>query len=45
MLISLPVEFSYFLIYPESRVDDPLITTFARWVRDEVARDRQSAGS
>ncbi|WP_280151886.1 transcriptional regulator GcvA [Piscinibacter sp. XHJ-5] len=43
--ISLPVEFSYFLIYPESRVGDPLITTFARWVRDEVAGDRLSAGS
>jgi LysR family glycine cleavage system transcriptional activator len=37
--ISLPVEFSYFLIYPESRADDPLMAAFAGWVRDEVAKD------
>lgn len=37
--ISLPVEFSYFLVYPESRADDRLITTFVDWVRREVAKD------
>jgi LysR family glycine cleavage system transcriptional activator len=37
--ISLPVEFSYFLVYPESRADDRLITTFVDWVRSEVAKD------
>jgi LysR family glycine cleavage system transcriptional activator len=38
--ISLPVEFSYFLIYPESRADDPLMAAFASWVRNEVAKDK-----
>ena len=36
--ISLPVEFSYFLVYPESRADDPLIAAFAGWIRREVAK-------
>lgn len=38
--ISLPVEFSYFLIYPEWRAGDPLIIVFASWIRSEVARDK-----
>jgi len=38
--ISLPVEFSYFLVYPEARADDRMIATFVDWVRDEVARDQ-----
>ena len=38
--ISLPVEFSYFLVYPESRAGDRMIATFVGWVRDEVARDK-----
>lgn len=37
--ISLPVEFSYFLVYPEARASDELITTFVEWVRSEVAKD------
>ena len=36
--ISLLVEFSYFLVYPESRADDPLIAAFAGWIRREVAK-------
>ena len=38
--ISLPVEFSYFLVYPESRADDQMIATFVDWVRGEVAKDK-----
>ena len=37
--LSLPVEFSYFLVYPESRADDEMIATFVDWVRGEVAKD------
>ena len=37
--LSLPVEFSYFLVYPESRADDQMIATFVDWVRGEVAKD------
>ncbi len=37
--LSLPVEFSYFLVYPESRADDQMISTFVDWVRGEVAKD------
>ncbi len=37
--ITLPVEFSYFLVYPESRADDRMIATFVDWVRGEVAKD------
>lgn len=38
--ISLPVEFSYYLVYPESRAHDPLIASFASWVRSEMAEDK-----
>ena len=38
--ISLPVEFSYYLVYPESRIEDRLITQFVDWVRREVATDK-----
>lgn len=38
--ISLPVEFSYYLVYPESRAHDPLIASFASWVRNEMAGDK-----
>ena len=37
--LSLPVEFSYFLVYPESRAEDQMIATFVDWVRGEVAKD------
>jgi len=36
---SLPVEFAYYVVYPESRRDDPRINTFVDWVRSEVAAD------
>jgi LysR family transcriptional regulator, glycine cleavage system transcriptional activator len=37
--VSLPVEFSYYLVYPERRAEDPLIAIFVHWVRSEVARE------
>jgi len=40
--VSLPVEFSYFLVYPESRAGDPLITSFVEWLRSEVAKDAEA---
>jgi LysR family glycine cleavage system transcriptional activator len=38
--VSLPVEFSYFVVYPESRIGDRHINTFVDWIRSEVAADR-----
>ena len=35
--ISLPVEFSYYMVYPKERINDPRITLFAEWIRSEVA--------
>ncbi|SHH64895.1 transcriptional regulator GcvA [Pollutimonas bauzanensis] len=40
---SIPVEFGYFIAYPEERGDDPRISTFVNWVRSEVAHDEASA--
>lgn len=37
--ISLPVEFSYFIVYPQERVNDLRIRAFVEWVRQEVASD------
>lgn len=37
--ISLPVEFSYFVVYPQERVNDLRIRAFVEWVRQEVAGD------
>ncbi|MDB5838463.1 MAG: transcriptional regulator, LysR family [Herminiimonas sp.] len=37
--LSLPVEFSYFVIYPESRINDKPIKRFVDWIRSEVAAD------
>lgn len=37
--ISLPVEFSYFIVYPEERVHDRRIAAFVDWVRQEVASE------
>jgi len=37
--LSLPVEFAYYVIYPESRIDDQHITQFVRWIHSEVAAD------
>ncbi len=41
--ISLPVEFSYFLVYPETRAADPLIGAFTGWIRSEMARSQMAA--
>ncbi|MGE8365092.1 transcriptional regulator GcvA [Cupriavidus sp.] len=35
--IRLPVEFSYFVVFPEERLSDPRVTTFVNWLRAEVA--------
>jgi LysR family glycine cleavage system transcriptional activator len=37
--LSLPVEFAYYVIYPESRVNDHHITQFVKWIQSEVAAD------
>ena len=42
--VSLPVEFAYYLVFPEDRAEDPRITTFLNWVRKEVAADEVQAG-
>ena len=33
--VSLPVEYSYYIVYPDSRAEDPLITTFVEWVQSQ----------
>lgn len=43
--ISLPVEFSYFIVYPEERVKDRRIAAFVDWVRQEVAADQAAASA
>jgi len=43
--ISLPVEFSYFIVYPEERVKDRRIAAFVDWVRQEVAGDQAAASA
>jgi len=43
--ISLPVEFSYFIVYPEERVEDRRIAAFVDWVRQEVAGDQAAASA
>lgn len=35
--ISIPVEFAYYVVYPEEREDNMQIMTFVDWIRDEVA--------
>ena len=35
----LPVEFSYFIVFPQDRAGDSRIRAFVEWVRDELARD------
>jgi LysR family glycine cleavage system transcriptional activator len=37
--LSLPVEFAYYVLYPESRIGDRNITQFVRWIHGEVAAD------
>jgi LysR family glycine cleavage system transcriptional activator len=37
--LTLPVEFSYFFVYPQDRADDTRIQAFMRWVKEEYAAD------
>ena len=37
--LTLPVEFSYFFVYPQDRADDARIQAFMRWVKEEYAAD------
>jgi len=37
--LSLPVEFSYYMIYPQERMSDRRIAAFVAWVHEEIARD------
>lgn len=41
--LSIPVEFAYYVIYPEERVGDLRIATFVNWIRAEVARAQDAA--
>jgi len=37
--LTLPVEFSYFFVYPQDRADDTRIQAFMRWAQAEYAAD------
>ncbi|OZI42117.1 LysR family transcriptional regulator [Bordetella genomosp. 5] len=39
--LTLPVQFAYYLVYPEERAADPRIQAFAAWVREEQAAEGQ----
>ena len=41
--LTLPVEFAYYLVYPEERAADPRIQAFAAWVREERANEDRGA--
>lgn len=41
--LTLPVEFSYFVIFPQDRIHDPRIRAFMEWMRQEVALDRAAS--
>ncbi|PWK32619.1 transcriptional regulator GcvA [Cupriavidus plantarum] len=41
--IRLPVEFSYFVVFPTDRLDDRRIRCFTEWIRAETAATRQPA--
>lgn len=43
--LSLPVEFSYFVVYPEARIADPLIAAFTGWIRAEMANSPNTHAS
>lgn len=43
--LSLPVEFAYYVVYPEARADNMRIMTFVEWIRDELALAPQWAGT
>ncbi len=37
--VALPVEFSYYIVFPQERARDARILAFVAWVREELARD------
>lgn len=41
--LALPVQFAYYLVYPEERVEDARIQAFMTWVREEVQGGNQAA--
>jgi LysR family glycine cleavage system transcriptional activator len=41
--LALPVEFSYFMVYPQDRRADPRIAAFVAWVHEEIERDAGAA--
>lgn len=42
--LSLPVEFSYYVVYPEARADHMQIMTFVAWIREELAAAPERGG-
>lgn len=40
--ISITVEFAYYVVYPESRIDDPHIKQFVDWIKSEVIADQNA---
>jgi LysR family glycine cleavage system transcriptional activator len=40
--VSEATAFSYYLVYPEARANDPKVVAFRDWVRAEIARDREA---
>jgi len=43
--VTLPVEFSYFMVYPQDRAADARIAAFVSWVHEERAKDEAAAQS
>ncbi|MCC7483120.1 MAG: transcriptional regulator GcvA [Hyphomicrobiales bacterium] len=43
--IALPVEFSYYILYPQARAGDSRIQSFVNWVREEVDQETQAGQS
>lgn len=42
--ICMATQFCYYLVYPETKADEPKVMAFRDWVLGEVALDRQGAG-
>jgi len=43
--VTLPVEFSYFMVYPQDRAADARIAAFVSWVHEERSKDEAAAQS
>lgn len=43
-LLSLPMEFAYYMVRPDDGEDPPKVAAFRRWVLDEVRRDEVQLG-